>query len=102
MLHLIEQSFVGGNIVDVIFAFMALECFALLAFSRVWDSRLKGFEILTLMLPGIFLLLALRAALRGAIWPIIAAWLLAALVAHLCDVGVRFKDRRPASSRSRD
>jgi hypothetical protein len=40
------------------------------------------------------LLLALRAALLGASWPRIALWLLAALVAHLSDLRLRWTYRR--------
>lgn len=42
--------------------------------------------IVWMLLPGIFLLLALRAALAGAAWPWVPAALLASLVAHLFDL----------------
>jgi hypothetical protein len=41
------------------------------------------------MLAGAGLLLALRAALTGAAWHMIAAWLLAGLAAHLFDLYLR-------------
>ena len=34
--------------------------------------------------------MALRAALLHGAWPVIAAWLLMALVAHVGEVGVRW------------
>ena len=37
------------------------------------------------------LMLALRAALVGAGWIAVAAWMLAGLVAHLADLGLRFR-----------
>jgi uncharacterized membrane protein YjjP (DUF1212 family) len=92
MLKLLERSFSDGSIVDLIFAFIAIECVALLLYRKY----VKGFEvteIIMLMLPGIFLLLALRSALSGASWPIVAGWLLASLIAHLGDLAMRFRSR---------
>jgi hypothetical protein len=42
-----------------------------------------------MLLPGAFLLLALRAALADAAWPWVPAALTAALVAHLIDLASR-------------
>jgi apolipoprotein N-acyltransferase len=39
---------------------------------------------------GAALLLALRAAITGAAWPWIAAWLAAAGLAHLADLRTRW------------
>ena len=44
-----------------------------------------------LLLSGIFLLLALRAALAGSVWPWVPAALLAALIAHLMDLRHRWR-----------
>ncbi|MBV8971892.1 MAG: hypothetical protein JO290_06325 [Sphingomonadaceae bacterium] len=37
-------------------------------------------------LPGVLILLALRAALTGAGWSVVAAWLAASFPAHLADL----------------
>ncbi|MGD0103961.1 MAG: hypothetical protein ABSC06_07975 [Rhodopila sp.] len=44
-----------------------------------------------MLLPGVFLLLALRAALAGVPWPWVSAALGAALVAHLLDLRSRWR-----------
>ncbi|MFA5955588.1 hypothetical protein [Hyphomicrobium sp.] len=92
MQDLLEKSLEGGRIIDVIFGFMAIECFALLALNRFTQRGLKSIEILALMLPGICLLLALRSALENESRFILVAWLLAALIAHLGDLKMRLKN----------
>lgn len=47
-------------------------------------------EIILLVLPGLCLMLAIRAALAGAAWPWVPAALAAALVAHLADIRKRW------------
>jgi hypothetical protein len=47
-------------------------------------------DIGLMLLPGIFLLVALRAALAGAAWPWVPSALTAALVAHLLDLRQRW------------
>lgn len=54
MLELMEQSFAGGSIVDIIFGFMAIEVFAMIAYHRITGQGLNSYEILGLMIPGIF------------------------------------------------
>nr|WP_294554366.1 hypothetical protein [uncultured Rhodopila sp.] len=44
-----------------------------------------------MLLPGMFLLLALRAALAGAAWPWVPTALTGALVAHGCELWTRFR-----------
>jgi hypothetical protein len=81
-----EQLFASGRIVDVILIFMAFEAIVLLVYQRVSGRGLGLYDIACVLIPGLFLLLALRAALLGAHWPVLAGWLLAALVAHLGDL----------------
>jgi len=69
------------HIVDAALLVLALEAAAL---PRL--TRRPPLAILTALLPGAFLLLALRAALAGASWPWVAFWLAAALPAHLYDL----------------
>ena len=47
---------------------------------------------------GAALMLALRAALTGAGWPTVAAWMLVGLVAHAADLILRREALRPAAS----
>jgi hypothetical protein len=83
------EFFANGHVIDAILALMVLQ-FALLCFLRIVIAKASpplGF--LPTMLAGAGLLLALRAALTGAAWPMIAAWLLAGLAAHLFDLYLR-------------
>lgn len=88
-----QQLFASGHVIDLILLLMLAEAALLL------KLRLPGLgsrQILALLLPGAFLMLAVRAALTSAHWTTIAACLLAALVAHLGDVWIRIRngDRR--------
>ncbi|MDO9383908.1 MAG: hypothetical protein Q7T86_13710 [Hyphomicrobiaceae bacterium] len=86
-----ETLFANGRIVDIVIAFMALEAVALLVGTRWLNGRLGNVDIVLLLVPGLFLLLAMRAAMTDAGWIAIAAWLLAALVAHLADLARRLR-----------
>jgi uncharacterized membrane protein YjjP (DUF1212 family) len=85
-----ETLFASGRIVDIVIAFMVVEAVALLV-ARRWGSRLTPLDIALLLLPGLFLLLAMRAAVSGDGWHLVAVWLLAALVAHLADLAQRLR-----------
>jgi len=86
-----EQLFADGSIVDLIISFMALETVVLLGYRKISGTGLRAFDVLGLMLPGFFLLVALKEALIGSPWWLIAAFLLASLVAHLGDLWRRQK-----------
>jgi hypothetical protein len=81
-----DQLFTNGRIVEIIIAFMALEAIALVAYRKVFARGLGTSDIASVLIPGLCLLLALRAALLEASWHVIAGWLLAALIAHLGDL----------------
>lgn len=83
--------FASGRIVDLIIGFMALEALALFTYRVFFRGGIPARGILTLLLPGLALLLALRGALVGTSWIIIAAWLIASLVAHLVDLRSRLR-----------
>ena len=83
------ELFASGRIVDLIVALVVVEAAVLIALHR---SRRRGpgaATVIAMLVPGVFLLLALRAALTAAPWTTIALWLAAALVAHLTDVARR-------------
>ncbi len=81
-----EALFRSGHIVDLIIVFMFLEAAALLMLRKRLALGISASDVVWLMLPGLFLLLALRGALVSAPWEWIAATLLCALVAHLIDL----------------
>jgi uncharacterized protein involved in response to NO len=90
-----SQLFATGGIVDLILGLVAAEALLLAALRR-WTGRGPALgALLGNLLAGACLLLALRAALTGTPWQWTAAWLAAALAAHLWDLGQRWP-RRPA------
>ena len=73
--------FASGHAVDIVLAVMAVE-FCWLVGKAGWrplDAALR-------LAPGAFMLLALRAALTGAGWPLIALLLLMSFPLHLADL----------------
>ncbi len=72
-----------GLIVDAILAATLLEGAFLL-----WRGRI---DLVVTLLSGLALMAALRLALAGAGWPWLGLALLAALVAHLVDLGRRWR-----------
>ncbi|WP_394730678.1 hypothetical protein [Altererythrobacter sp. GH1-8] len=80
--------FASGHAVDIVLAVIALEAVVLKL--RGWRIR----DLALMLLPAIFILLGLRAALVGAAWWWIALPLIVSLPVHLLDVRTR-KTRRP-------
>ncbi|MDR7036329.1 MULTISPECIES: hypothetical protein [Methylobacterium] len=85
----------SGRIVDLILALVALEALALLAYRARTGRGPAPPAILCNLGSGAALMLALRAGLTGAAWWQIAACLALALVAHLGDLALRLRERRP-------
>lgn len=88
-----SDLFASGHIVDLILGFMALEAVALLAYRAMTGKGLAPVDLLIGLVPGAFLLLALRGALAASSWGWIALFLVAALVAHLADLRHRWRGR---------
>ena len=83
----------SGGIVDLILVLVALELAALWI---LWWRRGLGVSPRSLVVniaAGASLMLALRAALTGAGWQWVAAWLVASLVFHLADLAARWTRR---------
>jgi hypothetical protein len=81
---------VSGRIADLVLLVVALELVALAWFGA--RGRGPGLRaLLPTLLAGAALALALRAALSGAAWPWMAAWLSAAGVAHAVDLRARWR-----------
>lgn len=78
-----------GRIVDLILVFVVIEAIGLVFYRRATGRGVRPLGILLVLLPGVCLLLALRSALTGAGSIVIAAWLTAALAAHLADLWQR-------------
>ncbi len=73
--------FASGHAVDIVLVFLAVEVFVIM---RV--RRGAAANTIIAALPGVCLLLALRASLTGQAWPWIALWIALSLPAHLADL----------------
>jgi hypothetical protein len=73
--------FASGRAVDLVLLVLAIEALAIARFAGARRGALLG-----ALVPGLFLLLALRAALVGGPWQLVALLLAASLPAHLLDL----------------
>lgn len=80
-MDLLARLVASGRIAEVALLALVLEGAALMAF-----SRRRPLDVVAPLLPGVFLLLALRAALHGDGWAMVAMWLTLSLPAHIADV----------------
>jgi len=85
--------FASAHAVDLILVVVAVEAACAVIWHRQTRRGLSPAAILRLLLPGVFLLVALRGALVGAGWGWIAACLLASFAAHLQDLAGRWRQR---------
>lgn len=85
-----EELFSSGRVVDLALVLMALEVLAIGVLRR---SAAAARDVAAAVIPGALVLLALRAALVGAPWTSVAAWLTASLVAHAYDLRRRLRAR---------
>jgi hypothetical protein len=91
--------FATGHIVYFILAFMLLEAVVSLALNRHWRLGTVPAAVIFNLGSGAALLMALRAALMQAAWPMIAAWLLVALAGHVGEVSVRWSAAKSETTR---
>ncbi len=87
--------FASGRIVDIILALVALEVVALLVWRWRRGRGPSPIALIGNLASGASLMLAVRAALTGADWTVVAGFLLASLVAHLADVWLRLREEQP-------
>lgn len=83
------QLFHSGLIVDLILVFVFLELVLLVLWLKRRGRPLTIVRGLGMVLPGVFLLLALRLALVDGNWVGVASFLTLALFAHLVDLWLR-------------
>lgn len=91
---MIESMFRSGRIADVVIAVMVLEALVFAVAARARPRTWSLGAMLAGLLPGLFLVLALKAALVQAspLWT--AAALSVSLVAHLLDVRLRLSSKK--------
>jgi hypothetical protein len=81
-----QDFFHSGLVADVILVVMIAEAVLLLIYRRTTGGGLAPADLAAMLLAGACLVLALRAALTGSPWPVVASFLVAALIAHLADL----------------
>ena len=86
-----EALFASGRIVDLILAAVAVEALLLAGLRYRLGAGPPLAGLLANLAAGAALMLALRAALTGSAWPVVAAFMLAGLVAHGADLALRFR-----------
>lgn len=79
-----QALFASPHLIDLVLLFTAVEAIVLVA---VGKQRIG--TVVTLLLPGVCLMLGIRTALAGAAWPWLPVALAGALVAHLADLRMR-------------
>jgi len=87
----VAELFATGRVVDLILWFMVLEAVVLVAYHAKTGRGVAPLNVLSNLLAGVFLLLALRFALVGAWWGWIGLSLIAGLFAHLVDLQRRWR-----------
>ncbi len=80
----------SGHLVEAILALTVIEGLALALYHARTGRGVAPAEFTRNLVSGMALLMALREALVGAWWGWVAACLLAALLAHLADLGRRW------------
>lgn len=93
----LQDWVLGGGLIDTIIAVTLLEAAALVAFYRQTKRGPRPRDYLLNMTSGLCLMLALRGALVGSAWHLIAVALSAAGLAHVVDLVVRFQQRDSTS-----
>jgi hypothetical protein len=86
----VSSLFASGWIVDLILAGLVLEAIALLLFRAKTGRGIPAVGLLTNLLAGACLLMALRSSLVGQAWYATATWLAIALFAHVADLAQRW------------
>lgn len=89
----LQQAVASGAVINGVLAVMVIEALLLVAHRYLRGGGLTFRAVISLLLPGACLLLALRAALvsAGSIW--ILTFLAAAFCAHISDVSLRLRHR---------
>lgn len=86
-----KDLILSGRIVDLILVYIALEAAVVTIYHRRTGKGIGPKRYLTLLLPGLFIFLALKTVYLGAPWYWTALWLLASLGAHLTDLRSRWR-----------
>ncbi len=83
--------FASGRLVDLILVLVVIEAVALILYWRRTRQGVAPVDLLPNLCAGAFLLLALRVTLADGGWKMASACLAAAGLAHLTDIGRRWR-----------
>lgn len=83
--------FASGRLVDLILVLVVIEAVALILYWRRTRRGVAPLDLLPSLSAGAFLLLALRVTLTDGGWQTASACLAAAGLAHLTDIGRRWR-----------
>lgn len=86
-----QDFFASGRAADLLLLVLLVEAMVLFRWHRRSGRGLPPAALAGLVLPGIAFALALRAALTGAGWPLVALALVAAGATHAFDLVVRLR-----------
>lgn len=86
-----ESLFQSGQIIDLLIVLLAAECAVLVWVARRLRIGRPTRFALSVVVPGVFLMIAIRFALTDQPWPFVAAALAAAGVAHGIDLAGRLR-----------
>jgi hypothetical protein len=92
-LKLMADLFATGRIVDAVVVLMLLELIILTWVRKKTHGGVPMPALLTNLAAGAALLMSLRAALVDDRWQVVALWLIAALIAHVLDLKMRWVDK---------
>jgi hypothetical protein len=81
----------SGRIVDAVLVVMAIEAVVLIVRRAISGRGIETQALLRALAPGIGLLLAVRAALTGESWGVVAACLSVAGILHVFDLAYRHR-----------
>lgn len=84
------ELFSSGRIIDLILGLVVLEGLTLLLYNRFTGRGIRNLDLLATLVPGVCLMLAVRAALTGLSWPWIGSALAVSLLAHIFDLSRRW------------
>ena len=87
----LAQFFLSGRVVDVAIAITLLEALALAAYHRATSRGVAPRYFAINMVSGLCLMLALRAALTGSSWMMVALFLSASGAVHAVDICRRWQ-----------
>lgn len=82
----LTQLFASGHIVDLILVLILFEGLFMAAIHYYTGKGIAPLQFLLHTIPGVFLFLALRAALVDADWQVIALLLAISFLAHIIDI----------------